>query len=499
MKTLTTPFNKNTPKPPDDLKLPPPPDADTSPICFSTAQIHAAISSFPHGSGSGPDGLRPQHFKDCISITIGDASTSLLTSLTELVNYLANGHLPTDLRPFLYGAQLHGLRKINGDPRPIAVGCTYRCLVAKVCLRPFIPRLRKLLLPSQVGVGTPLTCEAAVHATRYFMDQPHNDKVLLKLDVKNAFNSICRDIVLQKAQKHLPEIYPLIWDCYSSKTSLFHENFSLDLATSVLQGDPLDPALFALAIHEVTSKIKADLNTWYLDDGCIGGDPQTVLTNATMIRDSLSSIGLEINNSKCELLLINYTQTSTSPKQASSFKTNSHPSLCIPDPTHWQLLGSPLHQESDPLHLKAKIKVLDSITENLELIEPHQAFFILKNCLSIPKLTYLLRSAPCFKCKKGLEAFDTAIRTNTEKISNVTFGKDSWSQESMPIRHGGLGLRSAADLSLPCFLSSSFACQGLVNRLLPSLTLPHGEVINETDACSAFHDSSPRQKETQLA
>jgi len=39
----------------------------------------------------------------------------------------------------------------------------------------------------------------------------------------------------------------------------------------------------------------------------IGGDPQTVLTNATMIRDSLSSIGLEINNSECELLLINHT------------------------------------------------------------------------------------------------------------------------------------------------------------------------------------------------
>jgi len=135
--------------------------------------------------------------------------------------------------------------------------------------------------------------------------------------------------------------------------------------------------------------------------------------------------------------------------------------------------------------------VLDSITENLELIEPHQAFFILKNCLSIPKLTYLLHSAPCFNCKEELEAFDTAIRINMEKISNVTFGTDSWSQASLPIRHGCLGLRSAADLSLPCFLSSSFACQGLVNRLLPSLTLPHGEVINATDAWSALHDSSP--------
>jgi len=125
--------------------------------------------------------------------------------------------------------------------------------------------------------------------------------------------------------------------------------------------------------------------------------------------------------------------------------------------------------------------VLDSITENLELIEPHQAFFILKNCLSIPKLTYLLRSAPCFNCKEELEAFDTTIRINTEKICYVTFGKDNWSLASLPIQHGGLGLHSAADLSLPCFLTSSFAFQGLVNRLLPSLTLPHGEVMNVTE------------------
>jgi len=317
------------PQAPDYLKLPPTPDADTPLICFSTDQIRATISSFPHGSGAGPDGLRPQHLKDCISITAGDASTSLFTSLMELVNYLANGHLPTDLRPFLYGAQLHGLCKSNGDHRPIAVGCTDRCLVANICLRPFNPRLHKLLLLSQVGVGIPLGYEAAVHTTCYFMDQLHNNKVL-KLDVKNAFNSIPRDTVLQEAQKYLPEIYPFIWDCYSSKTSLFHGNFSLDSATSVQQVDPLGPAVFALAIHEVTSKIKADLNIWYLDAGCIGGDPQTMLTNATMIRDSLSTRRLAWRFIILNVIYsLSITQTSTCPKQASSFKTNSHPSLYL--------------------------------------------------------------------------------------------------------------------------------------------------------------------------
>jgi len=186
-------------------------------------------------------------------------------------------------------------------------GCTYRRLAAKVCLRPYISRLCEFFQPSQLGVGNPWGCEAAVHVTRSFIAQTQGEKVSLKLDVKNAFNSIRQDTVLQAAQTHIPEIYPFIWDCYSSKTSLFHGDFRLDSATGAQQEDPLGLALFALAIHRVTSEVKSDLNAWYLDDRCIGGDPQTVLSNAAIIRNGLSSVGLEINNSKCELLIVNNT------------------------------------------------------------------------------------------------------------------------------------------------------------------------------------------------
>ena len=124
-----------------------------------------------------------------------------------------------------------------------------------------------------------------------------------------------------------------------------------------------------------------------------------MLSNAAIIRNGLSSVGLEINNSKYELLIVNNT-TSQERSQTTKLFQDVFPSISIPAPNLWQLLGSPLHQDSTPLHLEAKTKMLDNITENLELIEPHQAFFISKNCL--PKLIYLLQSAPCFKCKEEL-------------------------------------------------------------------------------------------------
>jgi len=107
-----------------------------------------------------------------------------------------------------------------------------------------------------------------------------------------------------KQPKHTSQKSILSFGTVILQKHLFHGEFCLDSATGVQQWDPLGLALFALAIHGVTSEVKSDLNVWYLDDRCFGGDPQTVLSNAAIIRNGLSSAGLEINNSKCEPLIV---------------------------------------------------------------------------------------------------------------------------------------------------------------------------------------------------
>ena len=96
----------------------------------------------------------------------------------------------------------------------------------------------------------------------------------------------------------------------------------------------LSARLFALAIQGVTSEVKSDLNVWYLDDGCIGGDPQTMLSNAAIIKNGLSSVGLEINKSKCEVLIVNNTTTQEQ-SQTTKFFQDVFPSIPIPAPNLW--------------------------------------------------------------------------------------------------------------------------------------------------------------------
>ena len=65
--------------------------------------------------------------------------------------------------------------------------------------------------PNQLGVGTPKGAEAAVHALRSYLENPENkDKVLLKIDFKNAFNMIRRDKILNLVKKKLPNIYNFV-------------------------------------------------------------------------------------------------------------------------------------------------------------------------------------------------------------------------------------------------------------------------------------------------
>ena len=57
-----------------------------------------------------------------------------------------------------------------------------------------------LLSPLQLGFGTAKIAEAAVHVGRLFLANSASDKVLLKLNFKNAFNSVRRDKMLEAVQ-----------------------------------------------------------------------------------------------------------------------------------------------------------------------------------------------------------------------------------------------------------------------------------------------------------
>ena len=62
---------------------------------------------------------------------------------------------------------------------------------------------------------------------------------------------------------------------------------------------------FSLGIlEEIVRKMKSEFNCWYLDGGCLAGDPKTVLGDFAEIIKAAKTHGLELYGSKCELFQI---------------------------------------------------------------------------------------------------------------------------------------------------------------------------------------------------
>ena len=59
-------------------------------------------------------------------------------------------------------------------------------------------------------------------------------------------------------------------------------------------GDPIGPYLFALAIMDLTKQCKSEWNLWYLDDGVLGGEVETVLNDYKLIMGEEKSLGLKL-------------------------------------------------------------------------------------------------------------------------------------------------------------------------------------------------------------
>ena len=131
----------------------------------------------------------------------------------------------------------------------------------------------------------------------------------LKIDFVNAFNAVSRSIFLNECFDKFPHNFKWVHFCYSNHSHLFFGNYIISSQAGVQQGDPLGPFLFCLVLQVLISKIKdevpdLDLNNWYMDDGSLFGKTRDVLKAWNIIKDFGPSFGLQVNLSKCELIVL---------------------------------------------------------------------------------------------------------------------------------------------------------------------------------------------------
>jgi hypothetical protein len=317
-----------------------------------------------------------------------------------------------------------------------------------------------MLSPVQVGVGVKGGAEAAVHATRRYIDSIRDspDRAIVKLDFKNAFNCLRRDCMLEAVLQWIPELYAFCHNAYSGHPVIMFNDTAIESATGAQQGDPLGPLLFSITLHPILMGCTSEFRIGYLDDVTLGGLIQDVDGDVQRVRQEACLIGLDLNPGKCEII----SNISESDAESLTFEGFKH--------VYWdeaELLGSPLTRGANQNRiLEAKCSELAKAMTRSQLLDSHYSLSIISNCISAPKLLYIIRTSYCVD-NDLLARFDVIVRAGLGEVLNVQLSDDQWLQSSLPVREGGLGVRSVVSLAPSAFLASAVSTRPLQQEILP--------------------------------
>ena len=118
------------------------------------------------------------------------------------------------------------------------------------------------------------------------------------------------------------------------------------------------------------------------------------------------------------------------------------------------LLGAPLGtQEFMTSELEKKVEKIEEITGLLPLLQDgHTEFSLLRSCLSLPKLSFLLRTTDTSGMGAQLRRFDQVTREALTRIIGAPVHDQAWQQAKLPTALGGLGLSLYKSLFFSEFL-----------------------------------------------
>src|SRR6218665_2546232 len=275
------------------------------------------------------------------------------------------------------------------------------------------------------------------------------EQIFIKLDFANAFNTMRRDVMLQAVYDTIPELYAFAHQSYSAESILQFGSFEIRSQLGPQQWDPLGPLLFCLPLQSVLRTLVSDFRVGYLDDISLGGNLDQIRIDLSTIANLELSMGLRLNRRKCEYL----SDSQLTYEEFANFQRVDRGTLT--------LLGAPLFKGNALyLALQDHSDTQDLALKNLISLQAQGALILLRSCFGAPKLTYLLRSAPCWD-HSMLETIDGQMRQGLERKINIRLNDTQWVQATLPIRYGGLGVRRVTMLASSAYLASAASTRSL--------------------------------------
>ena len=166
------------------------------------------------------------------------------------------------------------------------------------------------------------------------------------------------------------------------------------------------------------------------------------------------------------------------------------------------LLGAPLGSHGFvSQQIQKKVDKIKAITDLLPLLEDSQTeFVLLRSCLSLPKISFLLRAVDTSPHIALLQEFDQVTREALIRILGAPVGDRVWQQGKIPVSMGGLGLRAAEDHAPAAYAASVLSAQLRVQDLVGGRQVVDGEEdVLGPEALGALSVAQGEQEQLRVA
>lgn len=305
------------------------------------------------------------------------------------------------------------------------------------------------------------------------LDLSDHQVALLKVDGRNAFNCIDRQIFLDELARLFPELSRFFNMWYATEAPLwyFMQDGTLEIISSsqgAQQGDPAGSFLFCLAFSRALETIRQRLPDCFLgaiiDDLSIALPPAQLSPAWEIITEELLQVGIEVVPQKSQILLPNecIAQNFTIPNGVQVVHG-------------MELVGTPIGSNDFVAQFLQRFHdKLASFCNLVTSLPSTQVAFLILRYSASSRALHLARCIP-----PTFEGFDHFMQNTDELlagcvgrlVNHPALSPAQISQIHLPTRLGGLGISSLATISRSAFIASSAsAAQDLIQR--PGLPQP---------------------------
>jgi hypothetical protein len=494
-----------------------------------------------NGSSPGPSQISGE-----LMVLLANDSIAL-DCLCEFAELAFNNTMPRIPREIILASTLIAPLKSNGKPRPIAMGEVLSKAFGDYASRLLTPNISDSLNGIQKSIGVSSGVEITLSSIQMAIeagqmaDCPANERlVVLKVDIKNAFNEICRRQVIRTAAENpnYDEVANFVMFIFGIDSTLLVKSGGSVVAlikslTGTRQGDPFSNLIFCGTIHPALVDTQTRFPVVSLeaiaDDIHLTGPSSEVFAAYDHLAQILfQTLHLQISE-KSRLL---WPYTSSPPMECVHFCVSRKLQLAI---GAMETLGGVvgLEYSIDPNNLSAVEDIRQqfphlpvSCESPISIVEglwtPHFEAIDKLTSLSIPLQHYLLLLRTCVIAgptfltrviypsltraiipryqQKLLQSLSSRLKIPISALMNQRV----YTQLSLPLSLGGLGF-AILDSHYPLNFVSCFAycvqwCRDKMGPNLPmfqevqsSLDKVFGDMGFSSDTCLRLSKILPRQ------